>query len=121
MSGHGHTDPVTGDMLTRGEYISWLIQGIIRRWLFLGIISLITAIVWLLDNSVALTWWNLSASYLALVIESVGGIAMFSQTRRDAVALREVRAISQRVEKIAEVLLKDVTVIEEHLEGSQSE
>jgi hypothetical protein len=111
-----HHDPVTGDELTGGEYISWRIQGVIRNWAFLGFITVITALLWATDNSVALQWWNLGASYLALVIESIVGIAMFSQTRRDAVALREVRAISQRVEKIAELLLKDVEDLEKDLE-----
>ena len=107
-------DPVTGDELSHGEYISWVIQGIIRRWTFLVIITIITVIVWSTNNSTALIWWNLGASYLALVIESVVGIAMFSQTRRDALVLREVRAISQHVEKIADVLLKDIEELEEH-------
>jgi hypothetical protein len=97
-----HRDPVTGDILTGGEYVSWKIQGIIRRWTFLIAITIITIAVWSTANPMALTWWNLCASYLALVIESIVGIAMFSQTRRDAVALREVRAISRHVETMEE-------------------
>ena len=99
-----HKDPYTGDTLSRGEYISWLIQGVIRRWTFLGLITIITAIAWITANSIVLTWWNLSASYLALVIESVVGIAMFSQTRRDAIALRETRAVSRHSEEILQRL-----------------
>lgn len=95
-----HRDPVTGDVLTIGEWISWKIQGVIRRWTFLIFITLVTIVVWSLNNPIGLTWWNLGASYMALVIESIVGLAMFSQTRRDAVALREVRAISQRMERV---------------------
>lgn len=108
-------DPVTGDQLTRGEWISWKIQGIIRNWTFLLLITLTTIIVWSLDNPTGLTWWNLCASYMALVIESVVGIAMFSQTRRDALVIREIRKISQRIEKIESRVLKDVEQIEERL------
>lgn len=106
---HRHIDPITGDELSSGEYVSWLIQSIIRRWLFLGIITAATIAVWATGNPVALQWWNLAASYLALVIESIVGIAMFSQTRRDAVVIREIRALSK-------ALLKDVEEIEENLE-----
>lgn len=94
-----HKDPATGDPLSHGEYISWRIQGLIRNWTFLALITVATIIIWATDNSAALTWWNLCASYLALVIESIVGIAMFSQTRRDAVCLREVRAIDRHIEE----------------------
>ena len=114
-------DPVTGDTLTLGEYISWIVQGIIRRWTFLIVISIITAIIWATDNSTALTWWNLGASYLALVIESVVGIALFAQTKRDAVVMRETRAISQHVEKIAESIKRLVGREEAELQEIESE
>ena len=121
-----HTDPATGDSLTTGEYISWLIQGVIRRWTFLIAISIITVLVWTTDNATALTWWNLCASYLALVIESIVGLAMFGQTRRDAVVLREIRAIGQRVERLAEKIegeeaqeVAELVKIEESLERKQ--
>jgi len=84
-------NPVTGDALTLGEEFSWVMQGIIRRWAFLGLITVVTIVVWTLGNAGSLTWWNLGASYLALLIEGTVGIAMFSQTRRDALILREIR------------------------------
>lgn len=111
-----YKDPVTGDGLTTAEYLSWLVQGIIRRWTFLIVISIVTATVWFLGTTEAREWWNYAASYMAIFIESVVGIAMFAQTRRDAVALREVRALAQRIEDIAEVLLKEVEDIEEYIE-----
>lgn len=98
-------DPVTGDELTWGEELSWVMQGMIRRWTFLGIITVITAFVWIHVDPI---WrrppteeWNLWASYLALLIEGTVGIAMFSQTRRDAVCLREVRQITRHLEEMA--------------------
>lgn len=93
-------DPVTGDILTKGEKVSWLIQGVIRRWTFLIAVTLVTALVWSTRNPDALVWWNLCASYLAIFIESVVGLAMFGQTRRDAVVLREIRTLAQRIEEI---------------------
>lgn len=112
-SHHTHTDPATGDTLTTGEWISWHVQGIIRRWTFLILITAVTIMVWSTNSTVALQWWNLGASYLALVIESIVGIAMFSQTRRDAVVLREVRALDQKIERQDTVMLQIV----EHLDA----
>src|SRR5579884_3317083 len=108
-------DPVTGDMLTTGEYISWKIQNAFRRWTMLIIILVVTALCWLTRNEAVLLWWNLAASLLAIIIEFIVGLAMLGQCKRDAVCLREVRAISQRMEQLAQVLLKDVTTIEEQL------
>jgi len=113
-------DPVTGDPLSFSEYISWIIQGVIRRWLFLVILTIITILVWSTNHPIALLWWNLGASYLAIVIESIVGIALFSQTRRDAVALREVRAMAQHLQAQDEELLKQtsllVTLLQKHEE-----
>jgi hypothetical protein len=86
-------DPVTGDPLTLGEHLSWLMQGIIRRWAFLGLITVATIVVWSVNDATGLLWWNLGASYLALLIEGTVGIAMFSQTRRDAVIIRHLRDV----------------------------
>src|SRR5215471_13209198 len=96
---HPHQDPVTGDTLSRGEYLSWLVQGLIRRWTFLVLFTVATALAWSTTNPTVLLWWNLCASWMAIVIESIVGISMFAQVRRDAVCLREVRAISLRVEQ----------------------
>lgn len=111
-----HRDPVTGDELTTGEYVSWLIQGVIRRWTFLILVTVGTAVCWATRDPNVLLWWNLVASFLAIVIESIVGLAMFGQTRRDAVCLREVRTISRRVEELATLLVKDVERIESDIE-----
>ena len=102
-------DPITNDELTLAEEFSWRMQGIIRRWAFLGVITVITAGTWVyvvtrIGGSLGagpvamLTWWNLAASYLAILIEGTVGIAMFSATRRDAQFLRRVARLEERAD-----------------------
>ncbi len=91
-----YKDPVTGDPLTRSELVSWHGQAIIRRWTFIVLFSLVTFTVWAIGNALWVEWWNYAASWLALVIESVVGIAMFGQVRRDAVVLRELRSMARK-------------------------
>src|SRR5260221_14767014 len=76
---HRYKDPVTGDPLSLGEYISWLVQGIIRRWVFLLLITLATIVAWIAGavHPQVLIWWNLAAPYTAILIESVVGMFMF--------------------------------------------
>jgi hypothetical protein len=106
-------DPVTGDLLTRSEIVSWRLQQTIRNFWFIGTITAVTIImgirghVWDLESVDA---WNFCMSWLALWIESIVGIAMFSQTRRDAKAIREVKAMD---EKMAIMLAHVETLIEE--------
>jgi hypothetical protein len=45
-----YKDPVTGDAQTVGEHVSWMIQGVIRRWLFLGVITVLTVYVWVIAD-----------------------------------------------------------------------
>lgn len=98
-------DPVTGDALSTGEYVSWRVQGIIRNWWFLGLFTAITILVMALGNHNAHDWWNYTASYLAIVVESIVGIAMFNQTRRDAVILRHIERLIQMNEQSTELLM----------------
>lgn len=95
-------DPITGDTLTRAEWVSWHIQGIIRRWWFLVAFTLLTILVWSTGNPTYLLWWNLTASYLAIFIENIVGLAMFGQTRRDAVILRHMQAQTSHIERLTE-------------------
>jgi type VI protein secretion system component VasK len=90
-------DPITGDLLSVSDQVSLVAQSVIRRWSFIGAVIVITAAWWTWpaafgDRSGAPLHWNLLASLMALVIESVVGIGMFSSGRRDAVILRQVRA-----------------------------
>ena len=91
-----YKDPVTGDTLTRSEWISWQLQtNIIRRWSFLVIFTLVTifcvGMQWKTGNANWGNQWNYLASYLAIFVEAIVGRAMFGQTRRDAQILRELR------------------------------
>ena len=121
-------DPVTGDTLSAGEMASWRVQGVIRRWSFLGVITALTAYVWIVADPI---WrhpltdvWNLWASFLAIVIEGVTAMALINQTRRDACVIREIRAMSRHIEALAETLLSDVETLEhdgEHDNGHKRE
>ena len=95
-------DPITGDPLTLTEWVSWRIQGVIRRWWFLVGFTILTILVWSTNNPSCLLWWNLAASYLAIFIESVVGLAMFGQTRRDAVILRHLAEQTAHIERLTE-------------------
>jgi len=95
-------DPVTGDQLTFGEELSWLAQGVIRRWTFLGLITVGTVVCWFGFGGRLQFQWNLAASYLALLIEGTVGIAMFSQTRRDAVILRSIHKTVKLLDEVSE-------------------
>jgi hypothetical protein len=93
------TDPVTGDQLTVGEEVSWVMQGIIRRWIVFILITVFTIYAWTKGHIWAqgLTdQWNLFASYWAMALETIVGIAMFSQTRRDAVFIRTIARLEQQ-------------------------
>lgn len=109
-----YQDPVTGDRLTRGEWFSWRAQSLIRHWSFIVGFTTVTFTVWILGSPLWLSWWNYAASWLALVIESLVGIAMFGQTRRDAVILRGIRSTQGRLEELGELLL-------EHLQRQEEE
>ncbi len=88
-------DPVTGDQLTLAEEISWQVQTrILRRWSFLLIFTAVTAVMWLLGPTVQFDW-NLGASWLAIIVEGTVGLAMFSQTRRDALILRKIKELEE--------------------------
>ena len=94
------TDPVTGDHLSAGEHVSWQIQRVMRRWSFIGAILLITVVCWATRNDAILLWWNLAASLMALVIESIVGMAFFKQALRDAVVIRKSERLEERIERM---------------------
>jgi hypothetical protein len=89
-------DPETGDALTLSERISWVIQGLFRRWTFV-LLNVALSLFWwthptIFHDDGSLTRWMAVYSLLAVVIESVVGIAMFGQAKRDARVLRETHA-----------------------------
>jgi hypothetical protein len=85
--------PITGESIGLGEHLSWIAQNAIRRWEFVWVVTLITVICWSVQTSSVLTWWNYSASYAAVLIELVVGIAMYQQTRSDAQVIRKILAM----------------------------
>ncbi len=91
-----YTDPLTGDTLSFGEHMAWKAQGLFRRWSTMALIQVV-CVVWLaLGDQNARNWWNYSWSDLAIIVENVTMLALFSQTRRDAVVMRETREIARR-------------------------
>jgi hypothetical protein len=96
-----HRDPVTGDLLTKSEWISWkLQQGVIRTWWFLLTFTAITVACVLTFNLSVVGWWNVLASYMAIFVEAIVGRAMFGQTRRDAQIIRELKAVLAEITKV---------------------
>ena len=89
-----YRDPVTNDLLSPSEWISWQLQAnIIRRWWFLIGFTVITLACVLTFSTTVITWWNVLASYLAIFVEAIVGRYMAGQTRRDAAVIREIRKI----------------------------
>lgn len=104
-----YTDPISGDQIDLGERISWLVQGAIRRWpVFLAIQAVFG--IWLALG--AWTALNLAWSDLAVIIEGIVGIAMFSMARRTAHVAREVREIAQRQQEHLEAVQVHVETME---------
>jgi hypothetical protein len=85
--------PITGENIGLGEHLSWIAQNAIRRWEFVGVVTLATVVCWGIQTETVLTWWNYAASYSAVLIELVVGIAMYQQTRSDAQVIRKILAM----------------------------
>jgi len=90
----------TGDVLTFSEQISWKIQGLIRNWWFVFIWSTLSATWWIKphwfkDNG-SYVHWQLLASWLAVTVELIIGIAMIGQTKRDAQILRHILKLEKQ-------------------------
>jgi len=103
------THPKTGDSLTFSEQISWMVQNLIRTWYFVILWTTVTIVWWIRpswfgDTSAYIKWMNL-ASWLAVTVELVIGIAMIGQTTRDALILREIRKLErQQTENLEHIL-----------------
>lgn len=102
----------TGDVLTFSEQISWWVQGIIRNWFFVIGWTFITVIWWIRphwfhDDSSYVKWMNL-ASWLAVTVELIIGIAMIGQTKRDALIIRHILKLEkQEIEHLEDLLEND--------------
>ena len=99
----------TGDVLTFSENISWKIQGMIRNWWFVIAWTALSAFWWIKpvvfkDNS-SYVHWQLLASWLAVTVELIIGIAMIGQTKRDAQIIRHILKLEkQELEHIQDIL-----------------
>lgn len=98
-----------GGSIDAGEAASLLFQRIIRRWVFLGLITAITTYTWAVWDPI---WrqspanvWNFFLSYLAIFIEGVVGKFFFAQSMRDA---RIIRAILRELVEHVRRLLRQV-------------
>jgi len=111
----------TGDVLTFSEQISWKVQGIIRNWYFVIVWSTVTFIwwiqpTWFTDTHAYIKWMNV-ASWLAVTVELVIGIAMIGQTKRDAQIIRAIYKILPEIQQALEYIRKleerEIKMIEE--------
>jgi hypothetical protein len=94
-----YVHPDTDDVLTFSELISWKIQGVIRNWAFVIIWTGTTALWWIKphwfgDTPAYIKWMNL-ASWLAVTVELIIGIAMIGQTKRDAQIIRHLLKLTK--------------------------
>jgi len=102
----------TGDVLTFSEQISWSIQGVIRNWFFVIGWTLVTVVWWICphwfgDDSSYVKWMNL-ASWLAVTVELIIGIAMIGQTKRDAQIIRHILKLEKQEMELIEELHDDL-------------
>jgi len=112
--------PITGDEIGLGEHLSWLVQARIRRWSFVGYVTAATAICWVIGSPLVLEWWNFSASYMAVFIELVVGIAMYEQTKNDAKVIRKILAMeSAQFDELKGLIIKVEEDLEEYHEEGQ--
>ena len=99
----------TGDVLTFSEKISWSIQGVIRNWWFVVIWTVGTIVWWIKptwfgDTTAYIKWMNL-ASWLAVTVELIIGIAMIGQTKRDAQIIRHILKLEkQELDRLQELI-----------------
>ncbi len=84
--------------MSRGDAIWWLLMLAVRNPLFLPVLAVLTVLDWTGDWDPNHLWWNLGASALAIVVEAVVGRAMYAQTKRDALILREIKKLVERAE-----------------------
>lgn len=103
-----YTDPVTGDVLSRLEYLTRQVQVVVRTpWFILGF-NLLTVSALLAGHVDA---WNFVMSWLAIIIEWLVGTYMFGQTSRDAIVTRR----NARLEEQNQQLLERIEQMEERI------
>ena len=103
------TDPITGDKWTLAEKVSWSAQNIIRNWWFVIVWTGLSAFWWMkpkvFKDSSSYVHWQLLASWLAVTVELIIGIAMIGQTKRDAQIIRHILKLEkQELEHIEDII-----------------
>jgi len=112
--------PVTGDTIGLGEHLSWMAQTAIRRWEFVGVVTVATAVCWGIQTASVLEWWNFAASYTAVLIELIVGIAMFQQTKADAKVIRKILAMeTHQFAELKDLIAKVEEDLETYHEGAE--
>ena len=118
------THPLTGDALRPSEVLSFVIQGLMRRWSFVAAYTVFSFVWWahpLWFHDPDLSSWNRWASLAALWIESVVGIGLFGQTLRDAVHTRRTERLAEQIarteERTAQILERLEALIEQEAEN----
>ena len=114
--------PITGENITLGEHLSWTAQNAIRRWEFVGVVTLATVVCWGINTASVLEWWNYMASYMAVLIELVVGIAMYQQTKADAKVIRKILAMeTHQFAELKDLIAKFEEDLEAYHEGEPDE
>lgn len=81
---------------TKSERISNFIQtNIIRRWSFLLFFTVTTVLAIIFTNYIP--YWNVWASWLAVMVEGIVGRAMWSMSKRDGQIIRDLRILLNEV------------------------
>lgn len=115
MASGKYKDPVTGDPLSTSEHITRIVQdNVIRTWWFLGFFTLTTILAIVqtvfIEKSFhpsPMDWWNVWASWTAVIVEGLIGRYMTGMTRRDSTVLRATNQLLVDVE----TLLKEVKIV----------
>lgn len=113
-----YRDPVTGDAISRLEYLVRMVQVVVRTPAFIALFNVITVMMLTSKHGDA---WNWFASWLAIMIEWLVGTYMFGQTGRDAVVMREVRALIQQVIALIGELRDLIAQLKHILEHEETE
>lgn len=111
--------PMTGDMLSFGERVSWRVMGAYRRWSVFFLLQALTVIWWVFPHFFpgGLPGWNYLWSDLAVAVEMTVGMAFLNQSLRDASILRaELRELKKDEELIA-AIAQDIQLIKNQLDG----
>lgn len=122
--GSKYIDPVTGDELTRLEYLVRQAQVVVRTPWFIVAFNVTTVLILLGHGDL----WNYFASWLAIIVEWLVGTYMFGQTGRDATIIRKNTKLEEqnqhlleRVEQMEERILLAVSPPAVHYSEESSE